>query len=158
PVPGSSGATTLSLDAESVGARSTQAQVVILYTRDVVIDVVTTTADSGPGSLRQAILDANAFTGAANSIDFDIATIAFAIPGSGVQTIAPLSPLPAIGSQVLIDGESQPGYSGTPRIAINGSQAGGGDGLTIIGADVTVRGLDVSNFSQGAGVHLTGAG
>jgi parallel beta-helix repeat protein len=158
PVPGSSGATTLSLDAESVGARSTQAQVVILYTRDVVIDVVTTTADSGPGSLRQAIVDANAFTGAANAIDFDIATIDFAIPGSGVQTIAPLSPLPAISSLVLIDGESQPGYSGTPLIALDGSQAGGGGGLTITGSDVTVRGLDITNFSQGAGIHLTGTG
>jgi hypothetical protein len=147
PLPGSSGGMTLSLDAESVGAWSTQAQVVIVYG----LDVVTTTADSGPGSLRQAILDANAFIGPANTIDF-------AIPGSGVQTIAPLSPLPAISSQVLIDGESQPGYNGTPLIAIIGSQACGGDGLTITGSDVTVRGLDITNFSQGAGIHLTGTG
>ena len=35
-----------------------------------------------PGSLRQAILDSNAATGATNTIDFDI-------PGSGVQTIVP---------------------------------------------------------------------
>ena len=75
-----------------------------------------------------------------------------------MQTIAPLSPLPAITSPVLIDGESQPGYSGTPLIEINGSQAGGGDGLTITGSDVTVRGLDINNFSQGAGIHLTGTG
>ena len=59
--------------------------------------VVTNTADSGPGSLRQAILDSNAATGATNTIDFDI-------PGPGVQTIAPLSPLPAITNPVLIDG------------------------------------------------------
>jgi FG-GAP-like repeat len=147
PVPGSSGATTLSLDAESVGARSTQAQVLIVYG----LDVVTTTADSGPGSLRQAILDANAFIGPANTIDF-------AIPGFGVQTIAPLSSLPAISSQVLIDGESQPGYSGSPLMAIDGSQAGGGDGLTITGWGVSVRGLDITNFSNGAGIHLTGTG
>ena len=73
--------------------------------------VVTTTADSGPGSLRQAILDSNAATGATNTIDFDI-------PGSGVQTIAPLSPLPAITNPVLIDGDSQPGYAGTPLIEL----------------------------------------
>ena len=85
--------------------------------------LVSNTGDSGPGSLRQAILDSNAATGATNTIDFDI-------PGSGVQTIVPLSPLPAITNPVLIDGFSQPGYAGTPLIEINGSQAGGGDGLT----------------------------
>ena len=33
---------------------------------------VTNTADSGPGSLRQAILDSNAATAATNTIDFAI--------------------------------------------------------------------------------------
>ena len=113
--------------------------------------LVTNTADSGPGSLRQAILDSNAATGATNTIDFDI-------PGSGVQTIAPLSALPAITKPVLIDGFSQPGYAGTPLIELSGSQAGGGDGLTITGSDVTVRGLDIDSFSQGAGIHITGTG
>ena len=77
---------------------------------------MSTTADSGPGSLRQAILDSNAATGSTNTIDFDI-------PGQGVQTIAPASPLPAITSPVLIDGTSQPGYAGTPLIQLSGSQA-----------------------------------
>jgi hypothetical protein len=45
---------------------------------------VTSTADSGPGSLRQAILDADADASA------DDVVIEFNIPGSGVQTIAPL--------------------------------------------------------------------
>ena len=113
--------------------------------------VVSNTGDSGPGSLRQAILDSNAATGSTNTIDFDIS-------GPGVQTIAPSRPCPRSPSPVLIDGESQPGYRGTPLIEINGSQAGGGDGLTITGPDVTVRGLDINNFSQGAGIHLTGTG
>ena len=56
--------------------------------------MVTTTADSGPGSLRQAILDSNSVTGGTNTIDF-------AIPGQGVQTIAPASPLPTITNAVL---------------------------------------------------------
>jgi FG-GAP-like repeat len=113
--------------------------------------VVSNTGDSGPGSLRQAIVDSNNATGATNTIDFDIS-------GSGVQTINPLSPLPAITNPVLIDGASQPGYSGTPLIELSGSQAGGGDGLTITGAGVSVRDLDINNFSQGAGIHITGTG
>ena len=113
--------------------------------------VVSNTGDSGPGSLRQAILDSNATTGASNTIDF-------AIAGSGVQTILPLTGLPAITNPVMIDGFSQPGYSGSPLIEINGSQAGGGDGLLITGADATVRGLDIDSFPQGAGIHMTGTG
>ena len=85
--------------------------------------LVDNTADSGPGSLRQAILDSNAATGQANTIDFHI-------PGCGVQTIVPLSALPAITQPVLIDGWSQPGYSGTPLIELSGSQVGTPDGLT----------------------------
>jgi hypothetical protein len=64
---------------------------------------VTNTNDAGPGSLRQAILDANATSGADD--------IAFAIPGDGVQTIVLSSPLPDIVDPVWIDGYSQPGAS-----------------------------------------------
>src|SRR6516164_8138622 len=55
---------------------------------------VTNTADSGPGSLRQAILDANANPG--------LDTIAFNISGSGVQTITPSTALPTISDPVTI--------------------------------------------------------
>ena len=113
--------------------------------------VVSSTNDSGPGSLRQAILDSNAATGQTNTIDFNI-------PGNGVQTIAPLSALPAITQSVLIDGWSQPGFTDQPLIELSGSQAGGDDGLTITGPDVTVRGLDINGFAQGAGIHVTGTG
>ena len=70
---------------------------------------VTNTADSGAGSLRQAILDANASPG--------LDTIAFNVTGAGcagtptVCTIAPASALPVITSPVLIDGYTQPGSS-----------------------------------------------
>ena len=49
---------------------------------------VTSNADSGAGTLRQAILDANANPGAD--------TIAFNIVGSGVHTIAPATLLDPI--------------------------------------------------------------
>lgn len=65
--------------------------------------VVTSTANSGPGTLRQAILDANAAPGLDN--------ISFNLPGSGVQTIAPTNSLPDITNAVVINGFSQPGSS-----------------------------------------------
>jgi len=102
--------------------------------------LVNTTADSGPGSLRQAILDSDA-AGGDNTIDFDIA-------GSGVRTISPVSPLPAITDPLLIDGFSQPGYAGTPLIAVTAPSSGGIDALAV-GSNTTVRGLLVDGFAFG---------
>jgi hypothetical protein len=64
---------------------------------------VTNSADSGAGSFRQALLDANAAVGPD--------TIAFSIPGAGVHTITLTSLLPLITSPVFIDGYTQPGSS-----------------------------------------------
>jgi hypothetical protein len=74
--------------------------------------VVNSIFDSGPGTLRQAILDANAASGAD--------TITFSIAG-GTQRIVLFSPLPAISDDVTIDGSTQPGYAGTPLIVIDGN-------------------------------------
>src|SRR5437870_4363699 len=82
---------------------------------------VTNTLDSGSGSLRQAILDANANLGP------DLIT--FQIPGPGTQMIVPLSALPAITDPVSIDGSTQPGFAGTPLIELRGTSAGGNAGL-----------------------------
>src|SRR5205807_1501123 len=64
---------------------------------------VTNTNDSGPGSLRQTILDTNANPG--------LDTISFCIIGAGVHTISPTSALPTITDTVVIDGYTQPGAS-----------------------------------------------
>src|SRR5687768_5491119 len=69
---------------------------------------VTNTNDSGPGSLRQAILDVNA--GSADKIAFAI--------GSGHQVIQPLSMYPDFTKPATIDGRTQPGYGGSPLIEI----------------------------------------
>ncbi len=98
--------------------------------------LVSNTGDSGPGSLRQAIVDSNDATGGTNTIDFDI-------PGSGVQTIEPLTPLPPITTSVLIDGTTQPGYAGVPLIAVTGQGTGDAVPLTV-NADVTVKGLSIA--------------
>jgi hypothetical protein len=111
---------------------------------------VTNTEDSGPGSLRQAILDANAATGSN--------TIAFNISGAGAKTIQPLSELPALTGQVSVDGSTQPGYAGRPLIVLNGDSASGANGLTFTGQGDAVKGLVISNFSQGVALGLGGAG
>src|SRR5438128_722268 len=91
---------------------------------------VLNTNDSGAGSLRQAILDANAAAGA------DV--INFNIGGGGVQTISPTSILPQITSPVTIDGTTQPGLAGSPLIELNGASAGAFAGLNITAGNSTV--------------------
>src|SRR3954462_11838485 len=65
--------------------------------------VVTNTNSSGPGSLYQAITDANNAPGSDR--------ILFNIPGSGVHTISvsPDNPLPTVSESLDIDAYSQPG-------------------------------------------------
>jgi parallel beta-helix repeat protein len=110
--------------------------------------VVTNVNDSGSGSLRQAILDAN------NNPALD--TIAFNIPGAGPHTIAPLSALPIITYPVVIDGTTQPGFAGFPVIELDGS-GGGGPGLDITAGSSTVRGLVINRFPHsGISLHTRG--
>lgn len=72
---------------------------------------VTATADSGAGSLREAIESANANPGA-DTIDFNI-------PGGGLQRIALASPLPTATGPTVIDGTTQPGWVvGTPAVLV----------------------------------------
>jgi hypothetical protein len=108
---------------------------------------VTSTADSGAGTLRQAITDANTSPGPD--------TIAFNIVGSGVQTIALASPLPGVTGAVTIDGYTQPGASPNTnppdqgsnaviRIELNAAAIGGNAGLDLFAASVVVRGLAIN--------------
>lgn len=118
--------------------------------------VVTNTNDSGAGSLRQAILDSNANPGGN--------TISFNVPGPGVKTISPTSPLPTITGSVTIDGYTQPGSSQNTlpggntavlQIELNGVNAGiGTNGLNISAGNSTVRGLVINRFA-GSGISLT---
>jgi trimeric autotransporter adhesin len=111
---------------------------------------VTNINDSGAGSLRAAILAANAAPGAN--------TIVFAIPGAGPHTIQPLTEY-SISESVIIDGYSQGlsspntllhGSNADLRIAIDGSllpPATGGI-LSILGADSFIRGLAIHSGPQ----------
>src|SRR5437879_6244972 len=110
---------------------------------------VTNTNDAGPGSLRQAILDANA-TAAADTITFNLTGPGFTIfPSSGV--------LPTITQPVTIDGYTQAGTSSNTLasgdnavllIEINAAVPGNGDiGLDVLGTagGSTIRGLVIDN-------------
>ncbi|MEP7285347.1 MAG: hypothetical protein ABI947_06235 [Chloroflexota bacterium] len=106
---------------------------------------VVNTNDSGAGSFRQAILDANA------SVGLDI--IKFNITGSGVKTIALTSALPEITEAVIIDGTSQPGYTSSPLIEVSGQNMGslvGAKGLVISAGNSVLRGLAINRFYGGA--------
>ncbi len=111
---------------------------------------VTNTSDGGEGSLRQALLDAQIglCTGTPCNIGFNI--------GAGPFVIAPQSNLPAIGSSVVLDATTQPGYAGVPVIEIDGSSPSTGVALTLNGTGSTIRGFAIEN--EGYGIDVNGSG
>jgi ELWxxDGT repeat protein len=109
---------------------------------------VVNTNDSGPGSLRQAIEDANALAGQQ--------TIVFDIPGAGPHSIRPISPLPTITDSVVIDGWTEPDFAGQPVVELDGSLAGSSHGLVVTTADSLIRGLAINRFA-GVGIMIAGA-
>lgn len=122
---------------------------------------VTNTNDSGAGSLRQAITDANSN---ANASDMDI--IDFAIPGSDVHTITLDTPLPAITEKVTIDGYTQTGASENTTVSPNpidsvikievsgasytppgNANTAEASGIVVTADDSVVKGLSIYGFS-----------
>ncbi|HSG29749.1 MAG TPA: hypothetical protein VLA34_14810, partial [Candidatus Krumholzibacterium sp.] len=115
--------------------------------------IVTTVSDSGVGTLRQAILNANASPGT------DVIEFAFSPTASHI-TFAPQTPLPAITDPVIIDGYSHvssspntrpQGEAGNAVITINlsGVNLSGGPanhGLTLAADNCTIRGLAINGF------------
>jgi hypothetical protein len=105
--------------------------------------VTGSTSDSGPGTFRQALLDALAAPGSH--------TIVFDFPGPPPYIIQLLSPLPELTGPVVLDGWSQPSFSGTPVIELEGSGAAGAtgpvDGLVVSGGGSTIRGFILDGFA-----------
>ena len=113
---------------------------------------VTNTADSGLGSLRWAITNANANPGTTNNINFNIT-------GTAPFTINLLSALPDVTDPwTIIDATTQPGWlnSQTPVVELNGTNAGAGSvGLELDSAFNRVVGLAINRFSS-YGIVLIG--
>jgi RHS repeat-associated protein len=119
---------------------------------------VTNTNATGAGSLRQAILDANALAGP------DL--ISFAISGAGPFTISPTiaDPLPSLTDSVIIDGYTQTGAGPNTlinsnnaliKIQIDGLGAGTTHGITIASSGNGVRGLSITRFGGGSdGINI----
>lgn len=122
--------------------------------------MVTNANDSGPGSLRAAILEANA-NPAPNLIGFNI-------PGSCPRTISVASELPPITDSVSIRGYTQPGaatntgligHGATICVELIAGSSGIANGLRFAPSsqprDLSVSGLAIGGF--GTGIHIDGA-
>jgi len=101
---------------------------------------VTNTNDSGPGSFRQAVSDANANPGP-DTITFNI--------GSGAKTIIFDASLQTITGPVTIDGTTQPGFAGSPLIELK-STVPNATALALAGGSSAVRGLVINSFGSTA--------
>jgi hypothetical protein len=110
---------------------------------------VTSTSDSGAGSFRQALIDANSNEG--------LDTITFSIGGSGVKTISPVSALPPVIDPVVIDGTTQPGFTSDPLIELKGSNAGQTPGLRLLAGNSVVKSLIINQFGAD-GILIQGTG
>ena len=107
-------------------------------------------------TFRAAIQEANA----SGPVD----EIAFGIPASDPNhvgasyIIRPLTGLPYLSQRVFVDGTTQPGFSGTPIVVVDGTvsapNSDGPDGILIDGTDVSVRGFVVRNWiDDGIEIH-----
>jgi parallel beta-helix repeat protein len=103
---------------------------------------VTNTNDSGAGSLRDAIDQANASVGIDDTIIFNIA-------GGGVHTIALASDLAFITDTVTIDATTEVDYAGTPLIELDGSGITGSTaGFRVVTDNTTIKGFSIFGFGD----------
>jgi Right handed beta helix region len=122
--------------------------------------LVTTVADDGPGSLRQAILDINR-----DCNGVDPCSVVFNIPGpvpdAGWFTIAPKSPLPAVTAlHFFLDGASQTRHTGDtnrggPELVLDGSSLSSGNGLEWRGGIARAADVRIERF-PGNGIDSRG--
>ncbi|OQX13716.1 MAG: hypothetical protein BWK73_11400 [Thiothrix lacustris] len=128
-------------------------------------DTVTNTNDSGAGSLRQFLLNANLLGGDATLAQVGrtagkenaILELSTSDPNytAGYWSIPLQSALPNITGPIVLDGASPPGANSNPILELNGTNAGTANGLNLSnGASFsTIRKLAINGFT-GAGIQL----
>lgn len=124
-------------------------------------NLIVNTLDSGQGSLRQFISNANAVAGA-NTSQFNIPTSDpnFNTIVAGAFTVQPLSALPSLAdSATALDGVTQEinqgdQRAGLPDIVIDGSLNPASIGIHLSASFSTVRKLDVRAFNGASGFGL----
>lgn len=110
---------------------------------------VTNNNDSGTGSLRKAIEDANADSNEPHLISFSTF--------SGSTSIRPSTSLPVIEKPTVIDGTTHPSYSGTPIIELDGQTITDATGVYYFGAyngDKILRILNTADGSAVKGIYF----
>ena len=112
---------------------------------------VTNTNDTGPGSLRQAIIDANNNSGH-DTIQFNIPTSDPGYNSAGFWRIRLSSSLPALTDTSGTTIEGPPAVSGWPhpRIVLDGTTITGvgGNGIRITSPNNVIRRLTIVNFRE----------
>ena len=122
---------------------------------------VTTTADSGPGSLRDAITQAN--EGCSPGPCRVVFEIPKPVPAEGYFTITPQTPLPSVTAErVSIEGSRQTAFTGEtnprgPEIAIDGRHARRGMRM-LARCEAVVDGLAIGNFEEDQGLWFSAGG
>ncbi len=120
--------------------------------------LVINTNDGGFGSLRQAILDANADPNSPDDIVFNIPITDPGFDGT-VFTIQPVTALPPLRNKTVLDATSQTAFTGAsnpwgPEVLVNGGGLTSGSGIVISGDDSAVIGLVINGF-PGTGLALS---
>lgn len=119
---------------------------------------VTNTNDAGAGSLRQAILDANAAGAGPHTIAFNVPGSALTGPFGGKRALIALaSPLPALTvAGVTIDGTTQTSFGGDTNTGTLGTTTTVGvDGLTVAALARPEVELSLPNSASGTASLLT---
>ncbi len=107
--------------------------------------VVSNANDAGPGTLRQAIIEANATPGP-DEIHFGPRFFPWIMLSNA---------LPSITDPVVIDGTTSPYWFFAPIVKLDGQWSVYGNGLTIQASNCVIKGLDIRRFN-GAGLWIGG--
>ncbi len=150
--------------------QNSNAAVVVVDTTSDIIDgdissignLITSPGADGFISLREAITAANNTNGL-DEIHFNIPTTDpgyMADPGNPAlplsYTITPASALPIIVDPVMLDGTTQPDYTGVLIVQLDGSSAPGASGLVLRANNSTITGLIVHSFAD-EGIEIDGS-